>query len=235
MMARLMPTACAMSSICASRTPRSSNSRRVAARISCLRAARRSEVGMCQRMPATASGTFCRVPHVFWVDMRPLSELQRQVAPFEVVSDYEPAGDQPAAIAELEQAHERRRPGRRADGCHRHRQDGHHRLAGRTPAASDAGDAAQQDAGGPVRQRAARAAAPQRGRVLRLLLRLLPTRGVRPADRHLHREGLLGQRGGRAAAALAPPGRCSPGATSSSSPACRASTASARRRSTSTA
>ncbi len=34
--------------------------------------------------------------------MRPRSELQRQVAPFEVVSEYEPAGDQPAAIAELE-------------------------------------------------------------------------------------------------------------------------------------
>ena len=42
------------------------------------------------------------MPHVFWVDMRPLSELQRQVAPFEVVSDFEPAGDQPAAIAELD-------------------------------------------------------------------------------------------------------------------------------------
>ncbi|WP_374999350.1 excinuclease ABC subunit UvrB [Aeromicrobium sp. CTD01-1L150] len=34
--------------------------------------------------------------------MRPRSELQRQVAPFQVVSDYEPAGDQPTAIAELE-------------------------------------------------------------------------------------------------------------------------------------
>ena len=34
--------------------------------------------------------------------MRSVSELQRQVAPFEVVSDYQPAGDQPAAIAELE-------------------------------------------------------------------------------------------------------------------------------------
>ena len=42
----------------------------------------------------------------------------------------------------------------------------------------------------------------QRGRVLRLLLRLLPARGLRPADGHLHREGLLDQRGGRAAAAL---------------------------------
>ncbi|WP_229054162.1 excinuclease ABC subunit UvrB [Aeromicrobium sp. Leaf350] len=34
--------------------------------------------------------------------MRPVSELSRQVAPFHVVSDYEPAGDQPAAIAQLE-------------------------------------------------------------------------------------------------------------------------------------
>ena len=66
----------------------------------------------------------------------------------------------------------------------------------------DAGHAAQQDAGRAVRQRAAPAAAQQRGGVLRLLLRLLPARGLRPADRHLHREGLLDQRGGRAAAAL---------------------------------
>jgi len=34
--------------------------------------------------------------------MRSVSELQRQVAPIEVVSEYTPAGDQPAAIAELE-------------------------------------------------------------------------------------------------------------------------------------
>ncbi|GAA3548609.1 UvrABC system protein B [Aeromicrobium flavum] len=33
--------------------------------------------------------------------MRPVSELTRQVAPFEVVSEYQPAGDQPAAIAEI--------------------------------------------------------------------------------------------------------------------------------------
>ncbi|MBC9224909.1 excinuclease ABC subunit UvrB [Aeromicrobium sp. 636] len=33
--------------------------------------------------------------------MRPVSELRRQVAPFEVVSEYQPAGDQPAAIAEI--------------------------------------------------------------------------------------------------------------------------------------
>ena len=33
--------------------------------------------------------------------MRPVSDLQRSVAPFEVISDYQPAGDQPEAIEEL--------------------------------------------------------------------------------------------------------------------------------------
>jgi excinuclease ABC subunit B len=35
--------------------------------------------------------------------MRPVTDLQRRVAPFEVVSDYQPSGDQPKAIAELTQ------------------------------------------------------------------------------------------------------------------------------------
>ncbi|MBP6997377.1 MAG: DEAD/DEAH box helicase family protein, partial [Phycicoccus sp.] len=35
--------------------------------------------------------------------MRPVTDLQRRVAPFEVVSEFSPAGDQPAAIAELTQ------------------------------------------------------------------------------------------------------------------------------------
>ena len=34
--------------------------------------------------------------------MRPTSDIQRRVAPFEVVSDFTPSGDQPDAIAELE-------------------------------------------------------------------------------------------------------------------------------------
>ena len=33
---------------------------------------------------------------------RPITDLERTVAPFEVISDYVPAGDQPAAIAEIE-------------------------------------------------------------------------------------------------------------------------------------
>ena len=33
--------------------------------------------------------------------MRPVTDLERRVAPFDVQSDYQPAGDQPAAIAEI--------------------------------------------------------------------------------------------------------------------------------------
>ena len=95
-----------------------------------------------------------------------------------------------------------RRAGRRAPRRDRHRQDRDGRVGRRAGAAADPGDAAQQDAGRAVRQRAAPALPQQRGGVLRLLLRLLPARGLPPADRHLHREGLLDQRGGRAAAAL---------------------------------
>ena len=35
--------------------------------------------------------------------MRPVSDLQRRVAPFQVITDMTPAGDQPRAIAEMEQ------------------------------------------------------------------------------------------------------------------------------------
>ena len=33
--------------------------------------------------------------------MRPVTDLQRTVAPFEVISEYTPSGDQPKAIKEL--------------------------------------------------------------------------------------------------------------------------------------
>ena len=35
--------------------------------------------------------------------MRPVTDIQRRVAPFKVESEYQPAGDQPKAIAELSQ------------------------------------------------------------------------------------------------------------------------------------
>ncbi|MGW0068044.1 DEAD/DEAH box helicase family protein, partial [Streptosporangium sandarakinum] len=34
--------------------------------------------------------------------MRPVTDLQRKVAPFQVVTEMTPSGDQPAAIADLE-------------------------------------------------------------------------------------------------------------------------------------
>ena len=53
----------------------------------------------------------------------------------------------------------------------------------------------------------------QRGRVLRLLLRLLPARGVRPAGRPLHREGLVAQRRHRPPPACGDVDRCCRAAT----------------------
>ena len=66
---------------------------------------------------------------------------------------------------------------------------------------ADARHGAEQDARRAARRRAARVPAGERRRLLRQLLRLLPARGVRAVDRHVHREGLLHQRGGREAAA----------------------------------
>ena len=81
------------------------------------------------------------------------------VAPFEVVSDFTPAGDQPAAIADLTARIRGGGAGRRAARRHRHRQVGDHGLAGRAGAAPDPGDGAQQDPGRPAGQRVPRAAA----------------------------------------------------------------------------
>ena len=56
---------------------------------------------------------------------------------------------------------------------------------------------AQQDAGRPALRRVQELLPRQRGRVLRLLLRLLPARSLRAAHRHLHREGIVDQRADR--------------------------------------
>ena len=134
--------------------------------------------------------------------MRPVTDLERRVAPFQVVSDYQPSGDQPTAIADIT----RRIQGGEKDVV----------LLGATGTGKTATVAwvAEQVQRPllvlqPNKTLAAQFANElrelfprQRGGVLRLLLRLLPARGLRPPDRHLHREGLLDQRGGRAAAAL---------------------------------
>ena len=84
----------------------------------------------------------------------------------------------------------------------RHGQDGDDGLDHREDPAPRARHRAQQDARRAALQRVPRVLPGERGRVLRLVLRLLPARGVRPAGRPLHREGLVPERRHRAAAAL---------------------------------
>ena len=108
---------------------------------------------------------------------------------FKLVSEFEPKGDQPTAIADLVKGvgeHERD-----AGAARRHRlgQDLHHGARHRRDAAPGADPGAEQDARRPALRRDEELLSRQRGRVLRLLLRLLPAGGLRPAHRHLYREG----------------------------------------------
>ncbi len=113
-------------------------------------------------------------------------------------------------------------PGARRQGagparCHRLRQDLLDRQGGGARQSSDARPVAQQDARGAAVPGVSQLLSPQRGRVLRLLLRLLPARGLRPAVGHLHREGNQHQRGDRPPSparhegALRAPGRAARG------------------------
>ena len=106
--------------------------------------------------------------------------------------------------AEGDRRHRRgRRVGRArgdAAGRHRHRQDDDDGGDDRAAAAAGARARPQQDAGGPALQRVPDVLPDQRRRVLRLVLRLLPARGLRPEQGPLHREGLGDQPGDRPAA-----------------------------------
>ena len=116
---------------------------------------------------------------------RPVTDLQRRVAPFEVKAPFEPSGDQPAAIAALAK---RIRSGEQDTV-----------LLGATGTGKSATTAWLVE----ELQRPTLVMAPNKtlaaqltSELLRLLLRLLPARGLHPAERHLHREGLVDQRGG---------------------------------------
>ena len=97
-------------------------------------------------------------------------------------------------------ARRRARPG--AARRHRLGQDLHHGQGHRGDPAPGADPGPQQDPGRPALRRVQELLPRQRGRVLRLLLRLLPARSLRPAHRHLHREGKLDQRADRPHAPL---------------------------------
>ena len=109
---------------------------------------------------------------------------------FKLVSEFEPKGDQPTAIAELVagvQSQERNQVLLGVTGSGKTFTMAQVIAATQRPGA-DPG--AQQDAGRPALRRVQELLSRQRGRVLRLVLRLLPAGGLRPAHRHLHREGI---------------------------------------------
>ena len=120
--------------------------------------------------------------------------------PFKLDSVYSP--DRRSARGDRRDRQERRRgqPLHDAARRHRHRQDdddgGHDRAA----AEAVADPRPQQDARRAALQRVPHLLPAERRRVLRLLLRLLPARGLRPLARPLHREGLGDQPGDRPAA-----------------------------------
>ena len=118
-----------------------------------------------------------------------------------VTSAYRPTGDQPQGDRPARRVAAGREP--RPDAARRDRdgQDGDDGLGDGGAPAARARDRAQQDARRAALQRVPRVLPGERGRVLRLLLRLLPARGVRPAGRPLHREGLVAERRHRAPAA----------------------------------
>ncbi len=166
--------------------------------------------------------------------MRVHTDITPKSGKFEVVSDFEPSGDQPAAIEELERAAARGGARRRAARRHRHGQVGHRGVADRAAAAADPDHGART-------RRSPRSWPTSCARCCRTTpsstssatttttsprrTSRRPTPTSRRTARSTTRSSGCGTR---------PPTRCSPAATSWWWPPCRASTASARRRSTST-
>ena len=120
--------------------------------------------------------------------------------PFKLDAVYSPTADQPQGDRRHRRGRRVRRPRRDAARRHRHRQDDDDGRDDRAPAAARARPRPQQDARGPALQRVPHVLPAERRRVLRLLLRLLPARGLRPVEGPLHREGLGDQPGDRPAA-----------------------------------
>ena len=119
---------------------------------------------------------------------------------FKLVSDFQPTGDQPEAIEALVAGLAR---GDRSQTLLGVTGTGKTFTMANVIAALPAPDAragAEPHAGGAALLRVQGVLPGERRRVLRLVLRLLPARGVHPAHRHLHRQGRRHQRGDRQAA-----------------------------------
>ena len=121
---------------------------------------------------------------------------------FVLASDYSPAGDQPAAIKELTEAALAGEQDQVLLGVTGSGKTFTMAKVIEDAAAPGAGARAQQDPRRAALRRVQELLPRQCGRIFRQLLRLLPARGLRPALRHLHREGKLGERGDRPHAPL---------------------------------
>ena len=128
-------------------------------------------------------------PELSYSEFRPVGDVERAKGTFEVISDYEPAGDQPAAIAEL------------AERLDRGERDVVLMGATGTGKSATAAWLIEKVQRPTLVMAPNKTLAAQLG-ILRLVLRLLPTRGVHRADGYLHRKGLVHQRGRGAAAPL---------------------------------
>ena len=122
--------------------------------------------------------------------------------PFKASDLYAPMGDQPRAIGEIAESVADGNRFQTILGATGTGKTATMAWTIETPSAPGARHRAQQDARGAALQRVPRVLPRERGRVLRLVLRLLPARGVHPAGRPLHREGLVPERRHRAASAL---------------------------------
>ena len=120
---------------------------------------------------------------------------------FKIVSDFRPTGDQPEAIEQLVEGLDARATStRRCSASPAPARPSRWPTSSSSVQPPDARPRPQQDPGRPALRRVQGVLPAQRRRVLRLLLRLLPARGLHPAHRHLHREGRRHQRGDRQAA-----------------------------------
>ena len=148
-------------------------------------------------------------------------------AKFELVSDFQPAGDQPKAIEKLVEGFQPA-SGSRPCSARPARARRSPRPTSSPAQQADPRPRPQQDARRPALQGVQGLLPAQRRPLLRQLLRLLPARSLHPAARHLHREGRARSTRTSTGCAWPPPAPWSAARTSSSSPASRASTASAR-------
>ena len=113
---------------------------------------------------------------------------------FALASDFAPSGDQPRAIERLSSLVRAGAPHAVLLGITGQRKNLHPRQPHRRRCPPRPRDLPEQDAGRPALRGVQGLLPGQRRRVLRLLLRLLPARGLHPPVGHLHREGRAHQR-----------------------------------------